>query len=88
MLVFDPANDLGADPVCQGVSRHRPGTPGRVYVFAVYCRNDQAMSQVTGWTAAGAPDDRNMNDLYRQLFAVLFDRSPGIMPRSDGPFRG
>jgi hypothetical protein len=88
VLVFDPANDLGADPVCQGVSRHRPGTPGKVYVFAVYCRNDQAMSQVTGWTSAGAPDDGNMNDLYRQLFSVLFDRSPGIMPRSDAPFRG
>lgn len=88
VLVFDPANDLGADPVCQGVSRHKPGTPGRVYVFAVYCRNDQAMSQVTGWTSAAAPDDRSMNDLYRQLFSILFDRSPGIMPRSDGPFRG
>lgn len=88
ILVFDPANDLGADSVCQGVSRHRPGTPGRVYVFAVYCRNDQAMSQVTAWTSASAPDDGSMNDLYRQLFSILFDKSPGIMPRSDGPFRG
>lgn len=85
VLVFDPANDLGADRVCEGVSRHKPGTPGKVYVFAVYCRNDQAMSQVTGWTSTGTPDDRNMDDLYRQLFSVLFDRSPGIMPRSDGP---
>lgn len=88
VLVFDPANDLGADSVCQGASRHKPGTPGRVYVFAVYCRNDQAMSQVTGWTSASAPDDRSMSDLYRQLFSILFDKSPGIMPRSDGPFRG
>lgn len=88
VLVFDPANDLGADSVCQGVSRHKPGTAGRVYVYAVYCRNDQAMSQVTGWTSAAAPDDGNMNDLYRQLFSVLFDKAPGIMPRSDGPFRG
>ena len=33
----------------------RPGTPGLFYVYAIYCRNDQAMSQTTAWTAATGP---------------------------------
>ena len=36
VLVFDPANDLGADAVCNGVTpRFKPGTPG---VFKRLCR--------------------------------------------------
>ncbi|HTR87000.1 MAG TPA: hypothetical protein VMI56_21140 [Reyranella sp.] len=76
MLVFDPANDLGSGPVCNGAKRFKPGTPGRVYVFAVYCRNDLALSEVTGWVDSTAPDDRAMGDLMKDVFNVVFDRSP------------
>jgi len=45
VLIFDPANDLNADPVCAGAPpRFRPGRPGVFYVYAIYCRNDRAMS--------------------------------------------
>lgn len=76
MLVFDPANNLSGDAVCNGDKRFKPGTPGRVYVFAVYCRNDLALSEVTGWTTAATPDDPAMSDLMKDLFNVVFDRSP------------
>ena len=88
MLVFNPALNLGADPVCEGVSRHAAGpAEGRVYVFAVYCRNDRAMSQVTGWTYAARPDDPGMGSLFKDAFAVLFNRSPAIRPQSGPIFR-
>jgi len=85
VLVFNPALNLGADPVCQGQKRHAAApAEGRVYVFAVYCRNDQAMSQVTGWTFASSPADPGMGGLFKDLFNVLFDRSPALRPQS-GP---
>ena len=62
--------------VCNGVKRFKPQKPGRVYVYAVYCRNDLALSEVTGWTNASAPDDARMGDLMKDLFNVVFDRSP------------
>jgi hypothetical protein len=74
-LVFDPALNLGADAVCRGDDRHRPKTEGRVYVFAVYCRNDQAMSQVTGWTSAPTPEDPDTLQLFKILFTRLFSSS-------------
>ncbi len=76
ILVFNPANDLGADSVCNGAKRFKPGTPGQVYVFAVYCRNDLAMSQVTGWVNSAAPDDAAMGGLMKDLFGTVFNRSP------------
>jgi len=76
VLVFDPANDLGSGPVCNGVTRFRPGTPGRVYVYGVYCRNDLALSETTGWTQATGPDDPRMGPLFAQLFLVLFTDQP------------
>src|SRR5258705_12766787 len=51
VLVFDPANDLGSDPVCRGATRFKPGRPGVFYVYAVYCRNDMAMSETTASTS-------------------------------------
>lgn len=83
VLVFNPANDLGADAVCNGARRFKPGTPGRVYVFGVYCRNDLALSQVTGWTGAAVPDEPAMGDLMKDLFNVLFDSAPGLQPYHD-----
>jgi hypothetical protein len=79
MLIFDPANDLGSASVCNGVTRLKPravGTPGRVYVYGVYCRNDLALSETTGWTQATGPDDPRMGPLFAQLFLVLFTDQP------------
>jgi len=73
VLIFDPANDLNSDPVCAGAPlRFRPGTPGRFYVYAIYCRNDRAMSQTTAWTNATGPTDPRIERLFRELFPVIF----------------
>jgi hypothetical protein len=74
VLVFDPANDLNADPVCAGTDmRFRPGRPGLFYVYAIYCRNDQALSYTTAWTAATDPSDPRIERLFRELFMVVFN---------------
>jgi hypothetical protein len=73
VLVFDPALNLNSDPVCAGdPPRFRPGTPGLFYVYAIYCRNDRAMSQTTAWTPASGPTDPRIEALFRQLFPVIF----------------
>lgn len=87
VFVFDPAGDLGADSVCKGGDRHQAATAGRVYVFAIYCRNDLALSQVTGRTAAGGPDDPLVGQLFKDVFATLFNSSPGLRPHLGGSFR-
>jgi len=73
VLVFDPANDLTAARVCAGQAFFRPPTPGRVYVFGIYCRNDLALSQTTAWTEAGGPDDPRVGRMFALLFLTLFD---------------
>jgi hypothetical protein len=85
VLVFNYANDLGADSVCNGVKRFKPAQPGIFNVFAVYCRNDQFMSQTTAWTPATGPDDPRVNALFRELFPVLFSDSPMTRPHIGGP---
>jgi hypothetical protein len=87
MLVFDAANDLGSDSVCKGAKRFKPGVSGQVNVFAVYCRNDQALSEVTGWTNTAAPDEAAMGELMKDLFNVVFDRSPYIQQQHGHHFR-
>jgi hypothetical protein len=88
MLVFNPANDLGSYAVCNGAKRFKPATPGRVYVFAVYCRNDLALSEVTGWVDSSAPDDVGVSDLMKDLFNVVFDRSGyGMRQHGHGSIR-
>ena len=73
VLVFDPANNLNADPVCAGRDmRFRQGKPGVFYVYALYCRNDQALSYTTAWTAATGPSDPRIGQLFRELFMVVF----------------
>lgn len=82
VLIFDPANDLGADAVCAtGNVRHKPQAPGKVYLFGIYCRNDLAMSQTTGWVNAASPEDPAVGDLFKNMFAVLFDPSPAFLPQ-------
>ena len=88
VLVFDPAGDFGAPSVCAGVTpRLRAGTPGRFNVFAVYCRNDQVLSQVTAWTSASGPDDPRVGQLFRELFPVLFSDAMGLRPQTGGNIR-
>jgi hypothetical protein len=74
VLVFDAANDLTAASVCAGDLRHKPPATGRSFdVFAVYCRNERALSFTTAWTNASGPDDPQVQALFAQLFLVLYD---------------
>lgn len=83
VVVFNAANDLGADSVCEtGKTRFRQGTPGRVHAFFIYCRNDRALSQLTGWTDAGGPDDPRMGELFKLAFAELFSDAMGLRPQN------
>lgn len=77
VLVFDAANDLTAARVCFGEIRHKPPVASRPFnVFAVYCRDDLALSFTTAWTNATGPDDPRVEALFAQLFLVLFDDQP------------
>ena len=80
VLVFDSALDLGSDSVCRGVTRFRQGQPGLFYLYAVYCRNDQPMSETTAWTPAAGPDDPRIQQLFRELFQVVFSDSAALRP--------
>ena len=80
VLIFDPALDLGSYAVCNGQTRTRPGRPGTFYVYAVYCRNDQALSETTAWTNATSPADPSIDRLFRELFQVVFSDSKAYRP--------
>ncbi|CAN5901260.1 hypothetical protein BH11PSE3_BH11PSE3_25650 [soil metagenome] len=84
VLVFDAANDLNSSAVCNGVARFKPGRPGVFNLYAVYCRNDQVMSETTAWTPAMGPTDPRVADLFRQLFQVIFSDSPALKPNLGG----
>jgi hypothetical protein len=75
VLIADPAPDLSSYSVCNGITRFRPGRPGTFYLYAVYCRNDQVMSETTAWTAATGPNDPRVSELFRELFPVVFSDS-------------
>lgn len=87
VLVFDAANDLTAARVCAGEIRHKPPVRQRPFnVFAIYCRNERALSQTTAWSDATGPDNPDLQPLFAQLFLVLFNerrRWPG--PLQPGP---
>ena len=87
VVIFDPANDLSGDAVCNGAVRQKPATAGRVYLSGVYCRNDLALSQTTGWATAGSPDDPQVRELFSQLLRTLFDDSPARVPQLGGGTR-
>lgn len=83
VLTFDPANDYGSNSVCAGLPpRFKPARPGIFYVFAVYCRNDQVLSETTAWTPATGPPDPRLQELFRELFMVLFSDSPALRPQN------
>src|SRR5690349_4972421 len=88
VLTFDPANDYGSNSVCAGLPpRFKQGRPGVFYVFAVYCRNDQVLSETTAWTPASAPNDPRIAELFRELFQVVFSDSPALRPQLGGSDR-
>jgi hypothetical protein len=88
VLVFDAANDFGAPSACGGAKpRLKPGIPGRINLFAVYCRNDLPLSQTTAWTEASGPDDPRVGQLFRELFPVLFSDAMGLRPQTGGNIR-
>jgi hypothetical protein len=76
VLVVDSAPDLGSYAVCNGETRTGPHRPGVFYVYAVYCRNDQAMSETTAWVQATGPNDPRVAQMFRELFQVVFNDSP------------
>jgi len=74
VLVFNPASNLNAYPVCAGSDmRFGPDRPGTFYVYAIYCRNNDPLSFTTAWTAATGPTDPRIERLFRELFQVLFN---------------
>lgn len=86
VLIFNAANDLGANSVCAtGQTRFRPGVAGRVHVFAIYCRNELALSQLTGWTEASGPDDPRIGELFKDVFAQVFSDAQGLRPQNGSP---
>lgn len=87
VLVSNAANDLNGDSVCKGTTRFKPGRPGVVNLFAVYCRNDMAMSMTTAVTTASTPDDPKVAELFRELFQVVFSDSQALRPSLGGPHR-
>jgi hypothetical protein len=88
VLVFNPANDYGSSSVCAGDRpRLKPGTHGRFYLFAVYCRNDLALTETTAWTQANGPDDPRIAELFRELFPVVFSDALGLRPQNGGNIR-
>jgi len=86
VLVFDPASNLNADPVCAGGDiRHAAPRAGTFYVYAIYCRNDLALSFTTAWTAATGPTDPRIGQLFRELFMVVFSDRQGRWAQLNDP---
>ena len=87
VLVFNPALDLTAAQVCVGQRRlaATPLPPGKLYLFAVYCRTDRYMSQTTAWTDTSGPDDPRVAQMFAVLFQVLFTDQP-VQRWGRGPF--
>ena len=87
VLVFNAAPDLGSAAVCNGVTRLQPGRPGVLNVYAVYCRNDQVMSETTARTTAAGMNDPRVAALFRELLLVVFSDSPALRPQTGGDRR-
>lgn len=84
VLVFDSAPNLGSYAVCNGETRTGPHRQSTVYVYAVYCRNDLALSETTAWTRANSPNDSSVNQLFRELFMVVFPDGQMYRPQNGG----
>ncbi len=86
-LIFDPSNDLGSTAVCGGAERHKGRGYGRVVVYAVYCRNEWAMSEAMGRTNATSPDEPDTIALYKHLLRAVFNDSEVLRPEHKPPHR-
>jgi hypothetical protein len=84
VLIFDPANNLSSNAVCRGETRLQPPRPNNLYVYAVYCRDEQVMSETTARTQATSLADPRVGQLFRELFQVVFSDLPALNP-SAGP---
>ena len=71
-------------PCAAARSRVKQGRPGIFNLYAVYCRNDQVMSETTAWTPASGPADPRIDGLFRELFQVVFSDSPALKPNLGG----
>jgi hypothetical protein len=81
VLVFDSPLNLGSYAVCNGEARTGPArSPGTFYVYAVYCRNELALSETTAWTQATSSTDPRIEQLFRELFLVVFTESKQYRP--------
>jgi hypothetical protein len=80
VLVFDPANEVGAARVCRGDAAFGRHVAGQFSVFAVYCRGDVPMSQAIGRTTAETPEDNGVARLFDDLFGTVFSDAPMIQP--------
>jgi hypothetical protein len=88
VLVFNPAANLNADPVCAGEPlRFGPARPGIFYVYAIYCRNDRMLSYTTAWTPATGPTDPRIEQLFRELFLVVFSQQQNRWANVESNFR-
>jgi hypothetical protein len=81
VLVFDSADNLNSSAVCAGQPRHKPPIGGKVNIFAVYCRNDQMMSETTGWTDASGQNDPRLGRLFFDLMSTVFNDAQGLKPQ-------
>jgi hypothetical protein len=85
VLVFDPANEVGAARMCKGGVTPGLHVPGQLSVFAVYCRGEVPMSQAIGRTTAGTPEDLGVARLFDDLFLTVFSDAPNIQPNHGYP---
>lgn len=82
VLVFNAANSLGSASVCQGARRFQTtAAADRLDVFAVYCRNDQALAETTARGRATTLDDPDIASTLRDMLASVFNSSPALDPR-------
>ncbi len=85
VLVFDPASGATAGRVCKGDTGSGPHVAGQVTVFAVYCRNDLALSQAIGRTSAASPEDPAVGRLFRDVFQTVFADGQMNQPNQSYP---
>ena len=85
VLVFDPANQVGATRVCKGDAAFGPHVAGQLSVFAVYCRGDVPLSQAIGRATAATPEDRDVARLFDDLFKTVFSDAPNVQPNHGYP---
>ncbi len=82
VLVFDAAKDLTAASVCAGQIRLLPEPSGLFNLFAVYCRNAEALAQTTTKTPAADPEDTRVANAFKQVFPRTLQSLPaaGVSP--------